>query len=91
LGWTPYDYYTSLPLEFYAACQGYIEKKTESAKVIRFASFRIAESMAGSKAVGSIEKFWPMDDEIDKPKVEPMTPEKYQEIINRHKIKKENG
>ena len=55
-----------MPVEFYAACEGYMEKDEDFAKVIRFASFRVAESMAGSKAIGSIEKFWPMDKNEEK-------------------------
>jgi len=55
--------------------------------VIRFASFRIAESMAGSKAIGKINKFWPMDDEEDKKEIQPMTSERYTAILERHKIK----
>jgi len=87
LGWSAYQYYTSLPIEFYAACEGYIEKQTESAKLMRFASFRIAESMVGSKAIGNIERFWPMADD-EKPKnVQPMNKEEYDAIINRHNIK----
>jgi hypothetical protein len=55
--------------------------------VIRFASFRIAESMAGSKAIGKINKFWPMEDEEDKKEIQPMTSERYTAILERHKIK----
>lgn len=77
-----------MPIEFYAAAEGYMEKQTESAKLMRFASFRIAESMAGSKAVGSLHRFWPMaGDEPDKTKVQPMTRERYEAIMNRHNIK----
>jgi len=44
--------------------------------------------MAGSKAVGSIERFWPMVGEEKEVKVlEPMTKEKYDEILKRHNIK----
>jgi len=44
--------------------------------------------MAGSKAVGSIERFWPMaeDDKVES-KVEPMTKDKYDAILKRHNIK----
>jgi hypothetical protein len=87
LGWSAYQYYTSLPVEYAAAVEGYIEKQTEQAKVIRFASFRIAESMAGSKAVGSIERFWPLADEEPVKKVEPMTKDRYEAIMKRHNIK----
>jgi hypothetical protein len=57
--------------------------------VIRFASFRIAEAMAGSKAIGKINKFWPMEEEREKDKkqIEPMTAERYQAIIQRHNLK----
>jgi len=75
-----------MPHEFYAACEGYQERQKESAMVIRFASFRIAEAMAGSKAIGKIGKFWPMEDE-DKKEVEPMTADRYKAILERHNIK----
>lgn len=86
LGWTPYEYYTSLPIEFYAAAEGYQMRQSEQAKILRFASFRLAECMIGSKAVGSIEKFWPME-QTDSVKIEPMTKERYEAILERHKIK----
>jgi len=89
LGWTAYQYYTALPVEFYAACDGYNEKQEEKAKVIRFAAYRIAESMAGTKALGSIEKFWPMNgDEQPKKQIPKFTKEQYDAILNRHKIKR---
>ena len=86
MGWTAYDYYTSMPIEFYAVCEGYMEKDEDFAKVIRFASFRVAESMAGSKAIGSIEKFWPMDKNEEK-KTNPLTQEEIKGIFERHNIK----
>jgi hypothetical protein len=43
--------------------------------------------MAGSKAIGSIEKFWPMADDPKPKKVQPMSKEEYDAIISRHKIK----
>jgi hypothetical protein len=57
--------------------------------VIRFASFRIAESMVGSKAIGNINNFWPMEGEREQEKkqIEPMTAERYQAIIQRHNLK----
>jgi len=76
-----------MPHEFYAACEGYQERQKESAMVIRFASFRIAEAMAGSKAIGKINKFWPMDDDDEKREVEPMTADRYKAILERHKLK----
>ena len=75
-----------MPHEFYAACEGYQERQKESAMVIRFASFRVAEAMAGSKAIGKINKFWPMEDE-DKKEVEPMTADRYKAILERHNLK----
>ncbi len=87
LGWTAYEYFTALPVEFYAACEGYMERQKESALVIRFAAFRVAESMAGSKAVGKIDRFWPMDDDKVKPKAKAMTKEQYDEIMKRHGLK----
>lgn len=57
--------------------------------MIRFAAYRIAESMAGTKALGSIEKFWPMNgDEQPKKQIPKFTKEQYDAILNRHKIKR---
>lgn len=78
-----------MPIEFYAACEGYLEKQKDDSMVIRFASFRIAEAMVGSKAIGGIEKFWPMESE-EKKKVEPMSKERIEAIFKRHNIKR-NG
>jgi hypothetical protein len=75
-----------MPHEFYAACEGYQERQKESAMVIRFASFRIAEAMAGSKAIGNINRFWPMEEE-EKNQIQPMTSEQYKAILERHNIK----
>jgi hypothetical protein len=86
LQWSVDEYYCSMPHEFYAACEGYQERQKESAMVIRFASFRISEAMAGSKAIGNINKFWPMEDEAKK-EVEPMTAERYKAILERHNLK----
>lgn len=80
-----------MPIEFYAACEGYLEKQNENARVIRFASFRISEAMAGSKAIGKIENFWPMDDK-DKKETKTLSKEEIQAIFDRHKLKlKTNG
>ena len=54
--------------------------------VIRFASFRVAEAMAGSKAIGKINKFWPMEED-DKKEAEPMTADRYKAILERHNLK----
>jgi hypothetical protein len=55
--------------------------------VIRFASFRIAEAMAGSKAIGKINRFWPMEEDKEKKEIEPMTADRYQAILQRHNLK----
>jgi hypothetical protein len=55
--------------------------------VIRFASFRIAEAMAGSKAIGNINKFWPMESDEVKKEIEPMTANRYKAILERHNLK----
>lgn len=92
LGWSVYDYYTSLPIEFYAAVAGHQEAEAERAKVLRFASYRVAEAMAGSKALGSIDRFWPMGEGETKKTFAPPTKEIYEEIMKRHNIKlKTNG
>jgi hypothetical protein len=76
-----------MPHEFYAACEGYQERQKESAMVIRFASFRISEAMAGSKAIGNINKFWPMESDEVKKEIEPMTADRYKAILERHNLK----
>jgi hypothetical protein len=44
--------------------------------------------MAGTKALGSIEKFWPMGDVVEKKAAAPsFTKEQYDAIMARHKIK----
>jgi hypothetical protein len=79
-------------MEFYAAVEGYLERQTDYAKIIRFASFRVAESFAGSKAIGSISRFWPMQDDKELSRAKEirneMTPERVREIMERHNIKK---
>jgi hypothetical protein len=77
-----------MPHEFYAACEGYEERQKESAMVIRFASFRIAESMVGTKALGNIDKFWPVkNSKENKIEIEPMTADRYKAILERHNLK----
>ena len=77
-----------MPHEFYAACEGYQERQKESAMVIRFASFRIAEAMVGTKALGNIDRFWPVkNNEENKKEIEPMTADRYKAILERHKLK----
>ena len=85
MGWSAYEYYTSLPVEFYAACEGYNERVKEQMMITRYSTYIIASSMAGSKAVGSIDKLWPVESE--KKVSEPMTKERYDAILKRHKIK----
>jgi len=43
--------------------------------------------MAGSKAVGTMERFWPLPGDRVEVKAKPMTKERYEEILKRHKVK----
>jgi len=43
--------------------------------------------MAGSKAVGSIDRFWPLANEEPINNAEPMTKDRYEAILKRHNIK----
>ena len=44
--------------------------------------------MAGSKAIGSIHKFWDMgENKTEQKQIEPMTKERYEAILKRHNIK----
>ena len=78
-----------MPIEYYAAAEGYLEREKESAMVIRFASYRIAESMVGTKAIGNIDKFWPVG-QTEKKESEPMSAERIEAIFKRHNIRR-NG
>lgn len=51
--------------------------------LIRFASYRVAEHFVGSKAVGDIDKFWPLEDKPKKIKLP--TAEDKRRILNRFK------
>ncbi len=53
---------------------------------IRFASYRVAESMAGTKALGNIERFWPIEVKA-KSNQPPLTKEQIEDIFKRHNIK----
>ena len=57
--------------------------------VIRFAAYRIAESMVGTKALGNIDNFWPVSS-AKKEESEPMSPERIEAIFKRHNIRR-NG
>jgi len=63
-----------------------MEKQKERVLAIRFASYRVAESMAGTKALGNIDRFWPIE---VKPKSNqpPLTKEQIEDIFKRHNIK----
>jgi hypothetical protein len=74
-------------MEFYAASEGYYEKQRESVMVVRFASYRIAESFAGTKALKSIGNFWPMGEDNGETKKIEMTKERYEAILKRHNLK----
>jgi hypothetical protein len=54
--------------------------------VIRFASYRIAESFVGTKALKNINNFWPLEDDKEQNKIE-MSKERYEAIMKRHKLK----
>lgn len=41
LGWTPYQYWTSSPYEFHAACEGYLVKERKQAELLRQIGYNI--------------------------------------------------
>ena len=73
-------------MEFYAACEGYMDKQKDDIMPLRFASYRVAESMAGTKAIGNIDRFWPIEVKA-KSKQPPLTKEQIEDIFKRHNIK----
>lgn len=85
LGWTPYEYYTSSPYEVVAACEGYFDKMELEKANLRFASYRIHQSLVTKPL--SLEKYWPLKG--DKPKTEKivMTRDMYDEIKKAHNLK----
>jgi len=76
-----------MPIEFMAAAEGYHKNIENNTIPLRFAAFRISESFAGSKAIGSIDNFWPMPKTNVVEDEEPMTEERIQAIFKRHNIK----
>lgn len=76
-----------MPIEFRAAAEGYYKKIEDNTVPLRFAAFRIAECIAGSKAIGSIDNFWPIPKEKNVDDGEPMTKERIEAIFKRHNIK----
>jgi len=43
--------------------------------------------MVGTKALGSIDKFWTMNNDEPKKQIPKFTKEQYDAILNRHKLK----
>lgn len=71
------------------ASEGYVERFKEELSIHRFAAYRVACSISGSKAIGDIERFWPIEIERAKPKQ--ISRELYNQIVKRHKLKLKNG
>jgi spore germination cell wall hydrolase CwlJ-like protein len=56
LGWSPYEYYTSSPCEFYYACKGYFDKEEQDIMIWR----KVAQAAsAGFVKSEDFEAFWP--------------------------------
>ena len=86
MGWKPYEYYTSSPYEFFAACEGYFDKRDIEVKNLRWASYRIHQSLALKPL--SLEDFWPLAGDKQKEGDQlVMTKEMYEEIKKIHKLK----
>ncbi len=56
LKWTPYEYYTSSPYEFYHACKGYFDEREESMLIMR----KVAYSFVGGSLI-EFNNFWPVE------------------------------
>lgn len=82
---TPYEYYTSSPYEFYAACEGYFDKIDIEAGMLRIASYRIHQSLVTKPL--SISEYWPLRGD-KKPESERivMTPEMFEGIKKIHNL-----
>lgn len=56
LGWTEYEYYTSSPYMFFAACEGYFDKEKSQEVLMR----RVA-LFASQRGSDEFNKYWPLD------------------------------
>lgn len=85
LGWKPYEYYTCSPYDFFAASEGYFDKMDNQAADIRWASYRIHQSLVEKPL--KIEEFWPLwgDKKKDDDKLV-MTKEMYDQIKKIHNL-----
>ena len=59
---SPREFYLMKPYEFFCAVEGYSEKREMETEVLRFATFRIHQSLVEKPL--SIEKFWPMKNDV---------------------------
>ena len=84
MGWKPYEYYTSSPYEFFAASEGYFDKKDLEAANLRFASYRIHQSLVQKPL--SLEDYWPLEKKKPDEKVV-MTKEMYGQIKKSYNLK----
>lgn len=55
LKWTPYEYYTSSPCEFYYACKGYFDEREEQILLMR----NVAMFASGNGTHKDFDKAWP--------------------------------
>jgi hypothetical protein len=56
LKWTPYEYYTSSPCEFYYACKGYFDEREEQILLMR----NVAMFASGNGVHKDFDKAWPV-------------------------------
>jgi hypothetical protein len=56
LGWSPYEYYTSSPQDFYYACKGYFDKENNLMMLMRNVAM-----FASQRASDEFNKYWPAE------------------------------
>ena len=89
LGWTPYEYYTSSPQEFYHACKGYFDKE-ESSMLIQRKLAQVIWGGNGGKPDG-FDNFWPIPDGVKKESVVKTWGTKEEAMEFRNKIMKDHN
>lgn len=85
IGLEPREYYLMEPYEFFCTIEGYHDKQILEEKRLRFASYRIHQSLVDKPV--PIEKFWPIEDDAPEQERMEMTPEILERIIKAHNVK----
>jgi len=85
LGWSPFEYHTSSPCEFYYACKGYFSKEENRMLIMRKVAFAAVAPYIND---GDFESFWPYgNNEIKTPSFAETPKEMIADILKAWNIK----